>query len=144
MAEIFIRELWIYPVKSLGGVRVDAAAITSVGSLLSDREWIVVDDSQRMVWQGDMPKMTLVRVALDDTSLTLSLPGLADLTLRRDHGGAPASLTMYKNEINGIDAGDAAAAWLTEALGRPLRLVRIGDAAHRWSCLLYTSDAADE
>ena len=64
---ISIRELWVYPVKSLGGARVEQAAITAAGSLALDREWIVVDaTTDKMVWQGDIPRMTLVRVALDD------------------------------------------------------------------------------
>jgi len=128
---IFIRELWIYPVKSLGGVRVDVAPITAAGSLALDREWIVVDPQAGMVWQGDIPRMTLVRASLDHHALTLSFVGLAALVVPRDHDGAPTELTMYKQVIAGIDAGDAAAAWLTAALGRPLRLVRIGPAAHR-------------
>ena len=132
---ITIRELWIYPVKSLGSVRVGKAAITSAGSLALDREWIVVDTADRMVWQGDIPQMTLVRVALDDAALTLSMDGMAPLRVPRDHTGEPRTLTMYKRTFNGIDAGDAAAQWLTQALGQPLRLVRIGDAAHRWGGL---------
>ena len=65
MPTIFIRERWIYPVKSLGGVRVDEARITSAGSLALDREWIVVDARGKMVWQGDIARMTVVRVSLD-------------------------------------------------------------------------------
>ena len=135
MADIFIRELWIYPVKSLGGVRVDSARITAAGSLHLDREWVVIDPAHKMVWQGDIPRMTLIRVGLSSTTLTLSLAGMPDFSLPREHGGEPARLTMYKNDISAIDAGNAAAAWLTEALGTALRLVRIGDAAHRWTGL---------
>ncbi len=133
--KIFIRELWIYPVKSLGGVRVEQAAITTAGSLALDREWLVVDTDDRMVWQGDIPRMTLVRVALDDAALTLSMDGMAPLQVPRDHAGESRTLTMYKRNFTGIDAGDEAAAWLTQALGQKLRLVRIGDAAHRWDGL---------
>ena len=130
-----IRELWIYPVKSLGGVRVERAAITTAGSLALDREWLVVDGEDRMVWQGDIPRMTLVRVALDEAALTFTMAGLEPLRVVRDHDGAPRTLTMYKRIFTGIDAGDAAAEWLTRALGQPLWLVRIGDAAHRWDGL---------
>jgi uncharacterized protein YcbX len=130
--KVVIRELWIYPVKSLGGVRVDEAAITSAGSLAFDREWIVVDDQDQMVWQGDIPRMTLVRVGLDDASLTLSMDGLEPLRIARDHAGTERTIAMYKRTFSGIDAGDIAAKWLTQALGQRLRLVRIGDAAHRW------------
>ena len=135
MTTVFIRELWIYPVKSLGSVRVDSARITSAGSLELDREWLVIDAERRMVWQGDIPRMTLVRVALNDTSVILSLDGMPDLVVPRDHGGPPVDLIMYKRPFTGIDAGDEAAGWLTRALGAPLRLVRIGDSAHRWDGL---------
>ena len=135
MTSVFIRELWIYPVKSLGGVRVEAAAITGAGSLALDREWIVVDLHNHKIWQGDIPRMTLVRVALDDATLTLSLAGQPDLRIARDHAGATVEIGMYDRRFPGIDAGDAAAAWLSTGLGQPLRLVRIGDAAHRWDGL---------
>jgi uncharacterized protein YcbX len=131
----FIRELWIYPVKSLGGVRVEQAVITTAGSLALDREWLVVDAADKMVWQGDIPRMTLVRVALDAARLTLTMDGMDPLVVARDHGGEPRTLTMYKRTFTGIDAGDAAASWLTRALGQSLRLVRVGDAAHRWDGL---------
>ena len=60
---------------------------------------------------------------------------MSDLTVPRDHAGPPVDLIMYKRPFTGIDAGDAAATWLSQALGAPLRLVRIGDAAHRWDGL---------
>lgn len=133
--QIVIRELWIYPVKSLGGVRVEQAAITSAGSLALDREWLVVDTDDHKVWQGDIPRMTLVRVALDETALTLSMDGIEPLRVRRDHLGDVRTVSLYKRLLPGIDAGDTAAGWLTQALGQDLRLVRIGDAAHRWDGL---------
>lgn len=135
MAQIVIRELWIYPVKSLGGVRVDEAAITSAGSLSLDREWLVVDENRNKIWQGDIPRMTLVRVALTPRHLTLDLAGHPTLTIPRDHDGATVDVTMYKRHFAAVDAGDAAAAWLSAALGQPLRLVRLGDGAHRWDGL---------
>lgn len=132
---IFIRELRIYPVKSLGGVRVERAAITTAGSLALDREWLVIDIDDHKVWQGDIPRMTLVRVALDEIALTLSMDGMEPLRVARDHGGESRSVSMYKRMYSAVDAGDAAADWLTRALGQRLRLVRIGDGAHRWDGL---------
>lgn len=130
-----IRELWIYPVKSLGGVRVETAAITRAGSLALDREWIVVDTDSKMVWQGDIPQMTLVRVELDKRFIVLSMDGHYALRMSRRHDGAKVSVSMYKRLFAGIDAGDIASEWLSGALGAKVRLVRIGAAAHRWSGL---------
>jgi hypothetical protein len=131
LASVFIRELWVYPVKSLGGVSLEATTITAGGSLALDREWVVINPAREKVWQGDIPEMTLVRVGLTDTTLSLSMAGRPDFTLARDHGGAATTVTMYGETVAGIDAGDAAAEWLSTALGAELRLVRLGDAAHR-------------
>ena len=61
--------------------------------------------------------------------------GEAEPGKAREPAGEPRTLTMYKRTFTGIDAGDTAGQWLTQALGQPLRLVRIGDAAHRWDGL---------
>lgn len=127
--------IWLYPIKSLGGVEVERAAITEAGSLALDREWVVVDHHDKMVWQGDLPRMALTRCNLDDQAITVTAPGLSPLIVARGHAGAPRTVTMYKREFPGIDAGDEAASWLSEALGARVRLVRIGLGAHQWSGL---------
>ena len=131
-APVVLSQIWIYPIKSLGGVRVRRAAITAAGSLALDREWVIVDAENQMVWQGDLPRMALTRCALDADAITVTCPGLAPLRIERNHPGEPRSLTMYKHDFAGIDAGDAAARWLSAALGANVRLVRIGLSAHRW------------
>jgi MOSC domain-containing protein len=135
VSEFIISRLWIYPVKSLGGVTVERAEITPAGSLRGDREWIVVDSHNRMLWQGDIPAMTLVKVELDAEQLTLIAPDKSGFRLGRNHGGAPVEVEMYGHTLAGVDGGDAAATWLSAALGAVCRLVRIGELAHRWSGL---------
>lgn len=124
--------LWIYPVKSLGGVAVPLAAITPEGSLAGDREWVVVDDADRMVWQGQLPRMALLRVARGLGWLTIARPDGAALTLDAGHDGARRLVTQYRRVLEGVDAGDSAAAFLSDWLGRPCRLVRLGALAYRW------------
>jgi uncharacterized protein YcbX len=142
---ITIRQLWIYPVKSLGGVLVDTAGVTPSGSFALDREWLVVDADNNMLWQGDIPRMALTRTRLTADALVLSAPGMGDFTQPLVHSGAPVTVTMYKRQFPGTDAGDALAAWLTAALGASCRLVRIGNGAHTWDGLNpvhVTSDAS--
>ncbi|HVW93423.1 MAG TPA: MOSC N-terminal beta barrel domain-containing protein [Devosia sp.] len=132
MTPIRIAEVYVYPIKSMGGVRLARAAVTPAGSLALDREWIVVDERGHKLWQGDLPKMALSRCRLDDEAIIVSLPGMPDLRVPRGHHGAGAAVSMYGHDLPGIDAGDAAADWLTEAFARPARLVRVGAAAHAW------------
>ncbi|NDV01333.1 MOSC domain-containing protein [Pseudoroseicyclus tamaricis] len=127
-----ITDLWIYPVKSLGGVHLQSAEATPEGSLRHDREWLVVDEAGAMLWQGDLPRMTLLRVGFAEGMLTISTPDGASVSVAAGHNGAPCTVTQYGNSFAAIDAGGEAAEFLSDWLGQPVRLVRIGDLAHRW------------
>jgi len=127
---IVLCQLWLYRIKSLGGVAVEAATITAAGSLELDREWVVVDPAGHKLWQGDLPVMALSRLTLTPEAITIAMPGFSPLRLDRNHDGPPVTITQYKHSSAGIDAGDPAAEWLSEAFGRTVRLVRIGPNAH--------------
>ena len=124
--------LWIYPVKSFGGMRITAPEITSEGGFAGDREWIVVRPDGDMVWQGDIPRMTLMSARLDADGLHLSAPDGSGMTLPRDQSGPEVIVRQYGFDFNGIDQGDAVSDWLNAHLQEPLRLVRIGAQAHQW------------
>lgn len=130
---IVVKEIWIYPIKSLGGIRLERSPITAAGSLALDREWVVVDPEGKKLFQGDLPRMALSRCRLDDLRITVTMPGMPPLVVERAHDGPARDISMYKQVFAGIDAGDAAAAWLSAALDAPVRLVRIGAAGHGWS-----------
>ena len=94
-----IRELWLFPVKSMAGTRVDQAEVTPSG-LSGDRSWAVVDGSGATVTARDEPRLREVRPRLQDGRLLLDVPDA-------EPGLAP----------------DPAAAALSRFLGRTVRLV---------------------
>ena len=59
-----LAELYIYPIKSCGGVRVTKWPLGPTGLLL-DREWAVVDSGGRALTQKQCPLLALVNVAVD-------------------------------------------------------------------------------
>jgi len=113
---------------------VSEARITASGSLEGDREWIVTRPDGSLIWQGDIPSMTLLSARLEGTSLVLQGH---DGTL----GPRPADAsrrTAVKQDgytLSGFDQGDAVADWLSAQLRAPCRLVRTGKEAHRWGGL---------
>ena len=127
-----IAGLWLYPVKSLSGVAVHEAHVTPEGSLRWDREWLVVDAAGAMLWQGNLPRMTLLRTDLRDNGLTVSRHDGSSVTIATDHDGLACRVTQYGNSFDAIDAGDAASELLSDWLNLHVRLVRIGAGAHRW------------
>ena len=93
-----IAELWVFPVKSMAGTKVDSAEVTATG-LAGDRAWAVVDPDGRPVTAADEPRLRQVTPRIVDGELLLDVPGSRP----------------------GLAPDDAAAA-LSQWLGRPVRL----------------------
>ncbi|MBJ3786925.1 MOSC domain-containing protein [Devosia sediminis] len=135
MSAFEIAQLWIYPVKSLGGMAVERVQVTAAGSFHGDREWIVTRPDGKMLWQGDVPAMTLLSARIEHDCLVLEGPEPADRIIVAPTEGAPADVLQYGYRLAGHDQGEAAASWLSERLSTPCRLVRVGQAAHDWGGL---------
>jgi uncharacterized protein YcbX len=125
-----ITSLHIYPVKSCRGIEVDAVLMTPTGPEW-DRRWMIVTADNQFITQRSHPKMATISVAVSDGELRLSVEGRAPLTIDVDHAGDSRRVTIWNDECLGIDAGDEAAAWLSDVLGDQFRLVRLDPALPR-------------
>jgi uncharacterized protein len=135
MAEFRIDQLLIYPVRSIGGMSVSYAHITTGGSLAGDREWVVVRPDGSLIWQGDVPRMTLLSARIDNGALTLiGQDGNVGPTAE-DAPDGQTTITQDGYTLVGIDQGDEVANWLSDQLTTRCRLVHIGEEAHRWGGL---------
>jgi uncharacterized protein YcbX len=127
-----VASLHVYPIKSCRGIAVDSFRVTDTGPEW-DRRWMIVRQGGIFITQRSHPAMATIAVALDGSMLRLSAPGRAPLELPVDHAGPSWPVVVWRSECLGIDAGDEAAAWLTEVLGEPLRLVRQDPARRRFA-----------
>lgn len=131
-----LTSLNIHPVKSMA-IRTVPAADVLLGGLATDRSWGVVDADGVMVTAREVHRLFAVTAdtpATDPTldhALRLRAEGLADLLLDEPTGeGVRAK--VIRNELLGKPAGEAADAWLGEALGRSdVRLVWCDDPTRR-------------
>ena len=58
-----VSQLYIYPIKSLGGVLVSAVNITARG-FEHDRRWMLIDDNNRFLSQREIGEMALLQVEI--------------------------------------------------------------------------------
>lgn len=65
---LLISELFIYPIKSLGGIAVSKATVTDRG-FEHDRRWMLVDAANRFLTQREHAQMALLQVTLTDEGL---------------------------------------------------------------------------
>ncbi|MED5619469.1 MOSC domain-containing protein [Ideonella sp. BN130291] len=124
MSDLTVRiaSLYVHPVKSCAGVS-PAQALLSPTGLQHDRRWMIVTPDGQFVTQRQLPRMALIRTALEGDGLRLDAPGLPSLRPAPHAAGRPCRVTVWKDEVAARDLGDEAAAWLAQALGQSLRLV---------------------
>ncbi|MFB4300068.1 MOSC domain-containing protein [Actinomadura sp. NTSP31] len=118
-----IAGLNVFPIKSAGGGALAEAELTPQG-LRHDRAFMLVRPDGRHLSQREVPELALLRPAYDGAKLTVHTP-LADSPLICEAADGPArDVTVHRRPCQGVDQGDDAAGWFSDALGIDCRLVR--------------------
>lgn len=129
-----ISELFVYPIKSCGGIALRRAQLLDTG-LAYDRHWMVTDAAGEMITQRTHPRLALVQTAFDGDTLVLNAPDMPEIRTPLD-GEATAdtpkmAATVWRDTVDAIDTGAATAAWFTRYLGAPAKLARFAPGARR-------------
>lgn len=126
-----LSSLHLYPLKSAAGGAVESFDVLPRGPR-HDRRWLVVDADGVFITARQVSEMVLIRAAAMGEGLRLSAPGLPDLDLAPPPSDAlRLRVSIWKDAVDAQRADPAAEAWLSAFLQRPVRLVRMDDAARR-------------
>lgn len=126
-----LTELYLYPLKSGGAVRVDAIELDASGPLL-DRRWMAVDRNGVFLSQRSHPRMALLAPRIHSGSLELRFPGLAALQLPlAPEGGDRIQVEVWEDRIEAELLAVEAHAWISAALETDARLVRFVEGTSR-------------
>ncbi len=63
-----VSQLFVYPVKSLGGIALDQASVTDRG-FRYDRRWMLIDENGLFISQREMPKMALMHLQIENDGI---------------------------------------------------------------------------
>ena len=118
--------LYRYPLKSGAGEPLTQTRVDALG-VAGDRRWMVVDaQSGRFLTQRLLAQMNRITMAWQGSEqVLLSAPGMADLSVAVPEPTELRTVTIWRDSLAVPDAGDAAAAWLSQLLGRACRLVHV-------------------
>jgi MOSC domain-containing protein len=138
-----LTEIWRYPVKSCRGERL-AEAVVEPWGLAGDRRWMVVDADGRTVTAREHPRLVLVTPRVHGGRITLTSPDLPDLTVPVPAGPELVTVRVWEkaweNQLAAAPAADKAAAWLSDIIGEPVRLVYLADPTQRATNPAYSRD----
>ncbi|MBC3254128.1 MOSC domain-containing protein [Pseudomonas paralactis] len=119
--------LYRYPLKSGKAEALQHIGLDKLG-LQGDRRWMLVDEaSGRFLTQRAVAKMSQLSALWSDAGgLTLRSPGYSTLDVALPDGASELrGVTIWRDTLRVPDAGDEAAAWVSEFIGKPTRLVQL-------------------
>lgn len=106
---------------------MDAACVERMG-LEHDRRMMVVTSEGEFLTQREYPRLALVTPQLRDGTLELSAPDFDSIQLGLQISGTPWPVNIWKSKgVHAIDQGEEAAAWFSDWLGTPVRLVHFAE-----------------
>lgn len=129
-----VKELYVYPIKSCKGIRLNKATLDDFG-FEHDRQWVIVNEKNEFIHQRKYPKLAVVEPSISSEYLTVTAPGKPALKIPLKHDAdytddEVRKVSVWGQENPGIDEGEEAANWFSEYLGFTARLIRRYDAKY--------------
>lgn len=125
MTQVQLAALYRYPVKSMGGARVQASPVSLLG-LAHDRMWMVADASGQMITGRTCPEIVLIQATPAETGLALAAVGRPGLFIPNTAFTQPHPAQVWKDQFQAWVGAEAADEWISDFLGRPCRLMWTG------------------
>lgn len=135
-----ISEIYIYPIKSLGGIQLQQAEVTDRG-FKYDRRWMLVDTNNCFLTQREFPVMALLKISLtadgllvtyakDQTNILIPFEPLTQEFFE---------VTIWDDICIAQAVSNEADEWFTNVLGFKCHLVYMPDETKRHTDIRYTS-----
>ena len=128
-----LSEIYIYPIKSLGGIRLDATNITTRG-LENDRRFMLVDENGRFLSQREYTQLAIFKTEIEGEYLKITHKKdgqTIKVNLSPSSQSIPIQVTIWDDETTAIEVSQEASNWFTQALGISTRLVYMHEESQR-------------
>ncbi len=129
-----VQHLFIYPIKSLGGVSVERAELSSRG-LKWDRRMMLVDQEGQFLTQREHPKLALLKTELIGDRIRIVATGALGLDsidlLLEPESGEETATTIWSDTCTSMIVSKEANDFFTRMTGFETRLVFMPDNSKR-------------
>jgi uncharacterized protein YcbX len=127
-----ISQLYIYPIKSLGGIALNKAIVTDRG-FEYDRRWMLVDHNNLFISQRENPQMALMKLQITDAGIKIDYPvkNSSFIIPFQPQTNEFADVTIWDDTCAGQFVSDEADEWFSNVLDIKCRLVYMPDETER-------------
>lgn len=120
-----LQDIYIYPIKSLGGIRLQEAVLEERG-LRYDRRWMLVDSDGVFLSQRKNPEMALLQTQLSEKGLTVFLKNQPEKKIKipfEPQSNVMISVSVWDDEVTGQMVDKKINKWFSDVLGLTCTLV---------------------
>ncbi|KEO73343.1 MOSC domain-containing protein [Anditalea andensis] len=128
-----LRDIYIYPIKSLGGIRLEEAQVEEKG-LQYDRRWMLVDKEGNFLTQRKHENMALFQVVLNDKGLRVFLKNDQESNILIPYDlctGKKLYVQIWEDKVEAQVVDEVISSWFTQQLGIPCDLVVMPESTKR-------------
>lgn len=130
---MILQDIYIYPIKSLGGIQLNTAKLEERG-LQHDRRWMLVDESGMFLSQRTHPQMALLQVQLKKDALLVTHKNNPDLHIEipmKPETEKVTPVTIWEDTVEGQVVSEAVNEWFSEFMAMPCKLVKMPASTQR-------------
>lgn len=131
MSDLYVTDLFVYPVKSCAPLRVSRAWVGEQG-LEMDRRFMVVDPAGQFITARRYPLLTHLQATPLTNGLVLAAASMPSLRLETRHFPDEwIDVEVWKQGVKAQACGQQADDWLSRFLGTPCQLVYFAHTSER-------------
>ncbi|HSC55472.1 MAG TPA: MOSC N-terminal beta barrel domain-containing protein [Phnomibacter sp.] len=125
-----ISELWLYPVKSLGGIAMDEAKLLPKG-FEHDRRWMLIDENNACITQRVFPQLALFKLSFHEIGFVITCRDVKIILPIGLYEQEEIMAQIWDDTVEVFEVSAAHSAWFSSILKMPCRLVYFPDSKPR-------------
>ena len=129
-----ITDLFVYPIKSLPGIRLESARLTDKGIYL-DRKWMLTHENGQFITQRTIPSLVLFKLEIKEDHLLITHPEAAgkiqipfQIPIQK---GRQVTTNVWGTDITAEALSPEINNWFSDIIGQRVYLVFIPEEEQR-------------
>ncbi|WP_281235385.1 MOSC domain-containing protein [Flavobacterium gelatinilyticum] len=135
-----VKEIYIYPIKSLAGISLKSANAEEMG-FENDRRWMLINAENVHVTQREYPIMSQFYPEIYDDTIKITFEGETHEFSTNEHLENAIESQVWDDKSEVFEVNKNASKWFSDKLGfncRLVKIIKIGDRKHESSRLKET------
>lgn len=129
-AQLHVSSLHCYPIKGCRGHSLERAEFDRLG-VINDRRLMLVDARGRFISQRELAALATIEPMIEGDRLQVRADSHMPFEMQLDPNGPPREVSVWSSSMLAVDQGDRAAAWFSNVVHAPVRLVQWGNQSRR-------------